>query len=253
MRKGDKITREMFKTAIIACSGSILEMKKHLDLNTEGSVYYLLDNKFADLKDLWTNVKEGRVNLDPELDAQLHDIASDLPPILTRIQLEIMEFIDAAEGHVGRTTEFNQVHLNNLIQRGFIRLSGEYVSLTEEGDLARIDHMIYGSEAWYSELEKAKQADKAKKRGRPSKAKPEAKIDRDAFMRPEKGVVSSKPKTEEVKADSPCHDENCIHQEVLEFLVNNRPELAELVDETLKMKIALRNVRAEIEKLGWTR
>lgn len=260
MRKGDKITHEMFKTAIIACSGNILEMKKHLDLKTETSIYYLLANKFQDLKSLWLSVKDGSVNLDPELDTQLRAFASDLPPILTRIQLEIMDFIDTGGGESVRVTDFNSVHVKNLVERGFILLENGFAILTEDGDVARLNHMVYGSEDWYKELEKSKQPEKPKKLGR--KPKPVAKINREAFMRPENGVVPSKPKSaddgdllaEEAPIDTPCSDcDNCIHQEVLNFLVSNRPELFELVNEALKMKTALRNVRAEIEKLGWTR
>src|SRR5688572_9204704 len=98
MRKGDKISREMFEEAIIACSGNMAEMVKHLDLNSKSNVQYLLDNKFRDLKDLWLSVKNGLVTIESKLDSEVSAFDSNLPPILTRIQIEIMEFIDSAGG-----------------------------------------------------------------------------------------------------------------------------------------------------------
>jgi hypothetical protein len=247
MRKGDKITREMLKTAIIACGGNISQMVKHLDLKTDGSVYYLLNNKFTDLKTFWLDVKEGRIKLEAELDTQVRELASDLPPILTRIQVEILDFIDAGNGEAVNVSDLNATSLKNLEKRGFVMLESGFAVLTEAGDIARINHLVYGSEEWFGLLEKANKPAKTKK----TAEKPVAQINRDEFMRPEKGVVSAKPSSE---SNPDCTDcDTCIHQEVLEFLVNNRPELSDLVNETLKMKAATRNVRSEMEKLGWAR
>lgn len=241
MRRGDQIDREMFKSAIIECSGNVVQMVEHLGLKTDGSVYYLLSKKFPDLKGFWESVKAGNApsDIDVELDTQVHSLDSKTPPILSRKQVDILNAIDAAQGHpfdVGIVS----IYIKNLAERGFITLDNGFATLTETGDVARIEHILLGS---------------MEHQALTSKHTPPtpAKVNRKEFMRPEKGVVAVKPK-KEIKAESDCQNcHDCIHHDVLDFIVSNRPEFSELVEQVTKLKLTEREVQAQLKKLGGER
>lgn len=261
MRKGDKkkgmtISHETLKAAILACSGNVMQMVQYLGLNTEGSVYYLLNKKFPDLGKLRLNLQAGdssgfEENLQPDTD--VYDLSSDTTPVLTQKQVDILDFIDTNtkdNPELGANVSgFSIIPLSNLELRGFIVVwktrEGTWAKLTEAGDVGRIKHTIYGSREWFAQTARVEVSKK------PVPKRNQAKINHAEFMRPEKGVVASEPKAPSHSNGHEC--DNCVHQETLEFLVNNRPELSELVEATLKMKAAQRDVRAEIDKLGWSR
>jgi hypothetical protein len=258
-KKGSGNSIEDIRAAIIEAKGDALRAAELLGVTRTSFYNYMHKNpELAALRD--AQKQAAKSNSPMAEDVLKSEDDPDDAPVLTPKQLEILEFVDKESGNEGLracVSTFGTAVLLKLEQRGFIKLryedGGKWAILTENGDIARLWHVIYGSREW--ELQQGY------KRNRTEDKNPQNP--QSNFIQPIEDEVPAlgtslgnhvvalpPPNPVSTRQEVSCANcAECSHRDVLEYLIAEYPEVKSLYEHVAAIKAHEKEAAAVLQKL----
>ncbi len=262
-KKGSGNSLDDIRKAIEESGGDALRAASILGVTRTS--YYNYVNRYPELKELAKEVRGREPQPDAQTDAEW--IESDDPndaPVLSKKQIEALERIDKDSNkgelwaYVG---EISTSVLLKLEERGMIQLryedGGKWAMLSDEGEIAMLWHVEQGSREWELLM-----AGKGKPVRRKAEKAESINIRKNIQPLPSENLEqtisemfpSPQPISQVIGHENGATDCNdcaeCLHREVLAYIMERVPEAKELYDGIAALKANQKKVDAVLKKIG---